>query len=284
MKTDGTVCISGTIFSISSLMLTLTISACAPGPSAGPLPFPPEKRTITSPVPEKEQTFPSVISALVEKLRTLPEKRIAVLSFSGPLEKECPIGDYLADNLSTILTRYPEFTIVERTQVSAVLKEQKFSISGLIDESSAPQAGKLLGVNVVLLGKYYKLKNGLEIIVKAVNVETGAIITAQKLQTGESILTRLGCAAPVPSATKMKPSWSTPPRPKLLITQRKGVIRTCPSIRCRVAGAFERGVRVVPLAREGRWVKIFIPSLRTAGWTRILNIKIPQEGASGLHK
>jgi curli biogenesis system outer membrane secretion channel CsgG len=44
------------------------------------------------------------------------------------------------------------FTVVERSQLDNVLKEQKLGVSGAIADSEASQAGKLLGIDVIISG------------------------------------------------------------------------------------------------------------------------------------
>ena len=51
------------------------------------------------------------------------------------------------------------FTVVERSQLENVLKEQKLGVSGAIGDSDASQAGKLLGVDVILSGSVSHTSN-----------------------------------------------------------------------------------------------------------------------------
>lgn len=44
------------------------------------------------------------------------------------------------------------YTVIERDQLEKVLKEQRLSLSGAIDESSAAEVGRLLGLDVIIMG------------------------------------------------------------------------------------------------------------------------------------
>ena len=44
------------------------------------------------------------------------------------------------------------YQVVERDQVQQVLREQKLSLTGAIDESSAAEVGKILGLDVIIMG------------------------------------------------------------------------------------------------------------------------------------
>ena len=44
------------------------------------------------------------------------------------------------------------YTIIERDQLQKVLREQRLSLSGAIDESSAAEVGRILGLDVIIMG------------------------------------------------------------------------------------------------------------------------------------
>ncbi len=45
------------------------------------------------------------------------------------------------------------YQVIERDQLQKVLKEQRLSLSGAIDESSAAEVGKILGLDVIIMGE-----------------------------------------------------------------------------------------------------------------------------------
>jgi curli biogenesis system outer membrane secretion channel CsgG len=93
-------------------------------------------------------------------------KRIAVVNFDIPAETCSGWGKQAeaqaaATRLSTVLTdmlisslvNTGAFDVIERTQLDSLLKEQKLSAEGILDPKTAPQAGKILGVDLVIGGK-----------------------------------------------------------------------------------------------------------------------------------
>lgn len=81
--------------------------------------------------------------------------RIAVLGFSNNSTFTYwgdNLGAAAADELTTQLVRSGAFTVVERSQVNAILDEQHFGLSGAVDASTAAEIGKILGVQLVLMG------------------------------------------------------------------------------------------------------------------------------------
>lgn len=82
-------------------------------------------------------------------------ERVAVLPF-GPRET-------VSDKFTTLLSLVSKFDIVERGQLDKVLEEQKLGLSGLLNDKTRKELGKLLGVDALFIGSaettehpYYK--------------------------------------------------------------------------------------------------------------------------------
>jgi tetratricopeptide (TPR) repeat protein len=112
---------------------------------------------------------------------------IALVSFenvSGTPAMEKKISAYILDELASI--KDPFLRIVDRDDIDKILEEQRFSLSGMINEQSATKVGELIGAKALLTGKLldykevpgrttYTTKNGYESYsVKKTNSETGA--------------------------------------------------------------------------------------------------------------
>ena len=76
--------------------------------------------------------------------------------------------------------------LIERSQVQKILKEQNFQASGSVSKSSVVKAGKLLGVNYLLVGDVYILNDQLIINARLTNTETGEIVFSKK-QEGKTL-------------------------------------------------------------------------------------------------
>lgn len=110
--------------------------------------------------------------------------RIIILPFKNitrNVEDEW-LSDSFAESLTMGLLHVDALHLIERSQLQQVMKEQQFAQTGYIDESSAPQLGKLLGAKVVVLGSYQKVGDRLQANVRFVDVETGRIDTKKAAQ------------------------------------------------------------------------------------------------------
>lgn len=96
-----------------------------------------------------------VTAVLAPEPAAAQKVRVAVL----PLENNSAfrywrgeLGPAAADELVTQLVQAGEFSVVERQQIDAVLAEQNLGQSGRINPSTAAELGKILGVQIVLMG------------------------------------------------------------------------------------------------------------------------------------
>lgn len=144
----------------------------------------------------------AALSLLVFGLAVAPaaaqdaKARVAIMNFENNSDWSWwgdNLGSAAADELTTQLVETGRFTVVERTQLDAILAEQNLGASGRTTASSAAQIGKLLGVQVILTGSitqfsiervsagfggiggsYQRAESKLD--VRLINTETGEIM------------------------------------------------------------------------------------------------------------
>ncbi|MCR9262289.1 MAG: hypothetical protein NXH95_21450 [Pseudomonadaceae bacterium] len=82
--------------------------------------------------------------------------RVAIYSFfsTGKLAsfEGYNIGDGLAAQLATELTRTNCFIVLDRTGLSNLLREQELGLAGVVNRETAPAAGRLVGAEVIIKG------------------------------------------------------------------------------------------------------------------------------------
>lgn len=141
------------------------------------------------------------------------KKRIAVFVFEDKTDRSWRwwnnkgVGEGMADMLTTELVKSGEYIVVERQELDVVLQEQKLGLSGLVTAQSAAEIGKLLGVELAVVGAVtefgYKdnrtggrvqgLRVGVSnqsatvgIDCRLVNTTTGEIINAENVRKEQS--------------------------------------------------------------------------------------------------
>ena len=80
-----------------------------------------------------------------------PKKRIGIVSFENKTGHR-GVGEAAIDVLTTELTKSGEFIVVERAEIEQVLKEQALGQSGVVNPATAAQAGKILGLQGIVIG------------------------------------------------------------------------------------------------------------------------------------
>lgn len=87
------------------------------------------------------------------------------------------LKDSFSENLTAGLSAVPELRLIERAEVDVLIKEQIFAQTALVDSQKAPQIGKLLGAQYMVLGGYQKVGESLVIQARVVNISTGEILS-----------------------------------------------------------------------------------------------------------
>jgi hypothetical protein len=102
---------------------------------------------------------------------------------------KAPTDFRIGDVLTTTLFKSGRFELVERDRLKEILKEQRLGQSGLVDESTAAQIGKLVGAEAVVFGvlssatqqkfdkfSYDLIRTEVRIDARAVDTATGRLI------------------------------------------------------------------------------------------------------------
>ncbi|MDZ7337084.1 MAG: hypothetical protein ONB30_00945 [candidate division KSB1 bacterium] len=86
------------------------------------------------------------------------KRRVAVFDFQDKTAHHYhwwtgqPVGEGMADMLVTALVKTGNYRVFERKEMEALLKEQSLGMAGIVTPESAAQAGKMLGVELAIVG------------------------------------------------------------------------------------------------------------------------------------
>ena len=110
---------------------------------------------------------------------------IAVFDFSNNGLSNNEVST-LTDRLRTELVNVSEFKVVERSKIDDILKEQKFQLSGCVDECLL-EIGKMLGANEIVIGSFGKVGNIFTISARIVDAESGEVMQAISYDSDYSV-------------------------------------------------------------------------------------------------
>jgi TolB-like protein len=128
-----------------------------------------------------------VFSALIPCTSTadFEKTKVAVLDFQlqGQGYETTDMGKIVAEWLITALVKEGRFEVIERRLLAKIIQEQKLVMTGIVDEQSATELGKLLGVKVIISGSVMKLQDFMEVNARIIDVESASIITAERVKS-----------------------------------------------------------------------------------------------------
>ena len=101
--------------------------------------------------------------------------RIAIVDFKPGVGVDESMVNSLSDMLINSMFTTKHYTIVERTQIDKVIREQGFQKKD-ITESQVVKAGQILGVKAIVLGTVNKISDEYNIDVRIVDTENGELI------------------------------------------------------------------------------------------------------------
>jgi curli biogenesis system outer membrane secretion channel CsgG len=108
--------------------------------------------------------------------------RLAILNCVDADGNKTPIGKQISVTLQSKLFNPDLFSLLERERIAGLLEEYTFNNSGMVEEVSASELGKLLGAEIVLVTSYTAEvdteweETRYRINARIVNLETGEIL------------------------------------------------------------------------------------------------------------
>jgi TolB-like protein len=97
---------------------------------------------------------------------------VAVLDFES-IGSEEHLGKAVSEIMRTELISTGQFRVLERSQLDRALSEQKLQQSGIIDDKSVVELGKLLGANFIIIGSVVKMGTAYTINSRMIDMKTG---------------------------------------------------------------------------------------------------------------
>jgi TolB-like protein len=130
---------------------------------------------------KQKRFFAIIISIIVLffSLQLHSGQKAAILPFDADNDKEFSMT--ATELFQSALFTTGIFSLIEREKLDIILKEQSLSLTGLTT-SDANKIGGLLNADLVLLGKIVRMKDGVTLSSRAVDIKTGDIKFSDTVQ------------------------------------------------------------------------------------------------------
>lgn len=157
-----------------------------------------------------------LVDDLVEKAE-LRGKKVAVAAFADPEKRLTALSGMLADEIELALvgrSKEGDFRLMDRRNLTELADEWKLGVNGLLDDESAAQAGRLLGADVLCVGKYSVVGKKAHVRATLVGAEKGDILGAASTEFKLDEDLREYASKPLagsPAAASSEPAASTGP-------------------------------------------------------------------------
>ncbi len=138
----------------------------------------------------REETLKKLFEMAISQLIDYSTFRISegtpasVLPISPAVDTLAGTAEYFTEQLIFSFSRNKEFQktfrILEREDLQHILEELELQLTGLGEESQAARVGALLGAEILIIGKLYRIKDAYELFLKLLRVETGEVLGVTK--------------------------------------------------------------------------------------------------------
>ena len=129
-----------------------------------------------------KKSFLIILLIAIPLIQLSAAERIAIMDFKVESSNKSfqYLGKGFAEFVSVELSGTPGLTLVDREKRNAVLEEAKFGLSGLADDNTRTELGKLLSVKYLLSGMIIDMQGMLVVTCELVSVKTGEIVVHEK--------------------------------------------------------------------------------------------------------
>ncbi|MFH1074724.1 MAG: CsgG/HfaB family protein, partial [Candidatus Firestonebacteria bacterium] len=124
-----------------------------------------------------------------EEVKDLPKVygkpvKLSVMDFE--LQSSNPMYAYFgkgfAEFISVEISKSRDISLVEREKRREIIEEQKFTLTGLVDEKNSIEIGKMLAANYLITGKIIDITGKIVITYRVMDTETGLVIFDGKIE------------------------------------------------------------------------------------------------------
>jgi curli biogenesis system outer membrane secretion channel CsgG len=162
-----------TIKYIATVLVVAIFAALAAGCTSSPSP---EANQASHVAQSVQSGLPGALNRSSQEIMASLNKQenIAIINVSS---NDREMAQFVAEELEVILVQN-KFILVDRGSLDKIRQEQRFQLSGEVDDSSAVSIGKFAGAKVVIVGSITGADSTRRLRLRALNTEDARVIGA----------------------------------------------------------------------------------------------------------
>jgi len=159
-----------------------------------------------------DQRMAELSKQISDGLTENQKQTIAVVEFVDLEGRVTNFGRFIAEELITRLYQTKKFKVIERQLLNKIVAEQKLSLAGMIDQTSAQKLGKLLGVDAIASGTVTDLGKSVRVNARLISTGTGEVfaVASAEIVKDDSVTVLMGAGETAPTGTSPGSSGNAP--------------------------------------------------------------------------
>jgi len=135
-----------------------------------------------------------LVNKIIESYQKLENAKyrntIAIMDFEEKSKqaKGKLLGYGASELLTTRLSEIGIFNIVERKKIETLIDEISLGMTGLMNEETAAQAGKMVGADIIIIGNVSEMGNFFNLNVRLIEVESSTILVSTLVEIEKWLL------------------------------------------------------------------------------------------------
>lgn len=118
-----------------------------------------------------------VSADLAQKLNAKGKKRVVVLYVTDINKSKTIAGKYIANKISENIVNDPaNFQVFDRDNLEGIAEVNKLVAEGYLDQTKTQEIGRLLSVDVIVVGTYTILSNTMQLTTKGIDVNSALVM------------------------------------------------------------------------------------------------------------
>jgi len=135
----------------------------------------------------QDREIKDLTEKLVNQVAKSGKKTIAIVDFVDLQGNATELGRYIAEEISVEFSNNDKkIEIIDRTHLKSLMKEHKFSMSGLVDPDTVKKLGKIAGVDAIVTGSVTPFGDNYRITCKVIATDTARIVGGGRIDIAKT--------------------------------------------------------------------------------------------------